>query len=243
MLGKNKPTTLPPPTQDHILVEAVQDACIVLKTRDMAAVIEVEGIDITRLADDARVGLLAQFQSLLTSLRFHYQFIIARKMQRLEEYLDFVEGEAKTRRREGQRLYADHLLSFVEFIQEVVQRVNPQVPLYLLVLPYDPLTPEERVKNSGALQLDQYERGVQELQRRCELLVRGLTRLGLGARRLDNHDLVAILHRVYHPSIPDHLLPPAAQTRTFMLRSIPSTSAQQGSAPAGASEPTAHDKQ
>ncbi len=219
MFAKNKTqSTLPPPTQEHVLVQAIQDACIILKSGDMAAVIEVEGIDITRFADDGRIGLLAQYENLLTGLRFPYQFIIARKVQRLEEYLDYVESEAKTRGREGRAEYGNHLLSFIEFMQDVMRRVNPQVPLYLLVLPFDPMTPEERVKSSGTLRIDQYERGKQELARRCEHLIRGLTRLGLGARRLDDHELIAILHRVYHPSIPDHLVSPTAQTRTFMVR-------------------------
>lgn len=218
MFAKNKTqATLPPPTQEHVLVQAIQDACIVLKSGDMAVALEVEGIDITRLADDGRIGLLAQYENLLTSLRFPYQFIIARKVQRLEEYLDYVEGEAKTRGREGRVEYGNHLLSFIEFMQDVMRRVNPQVPLYLLVLPYDPITPEERVKSGGTLRIDQYERGSQELARRSEQLIRGLTRLGLGARRLNDHELIAILHRVYHPSMRDFYMSPSAQTRTIIV--------------------------
>lgn len=218
MFAKNKTqATLPPPTQEHVLVQAIQDVCIVLKSGDMAAVLEVEGIDITRLADDGRIGLLAQYENLLTSLRFPYQSIIARKVQRLEEYLDYVESEAKTRVREGRAEYGIHLLSFIEFMQDVMRRVNPQVPLYLLVLPYDPLTPEERVKSGGTLRIDQYERGKQELARRCEQLVRGLTRLGLGARRLDDHELIAILHRVYHPSMRDFSISPSVQAKTIIV--------------------------
>lgn len=219
MFGKNKTQqTLPPPTQDHVLVQAIQDRCIVLKTSDMAAVVEVEGIDVSRLTDDGRIGLLAQYQNLLTTLRFPYQFIIARKAQRLEEYLDYVEGEAKQRKRESAPAYADHLLSYIVFMQDVVRRVNPQVPLYLLVVPYDPLPPEERVRTTDALRLDQYIRGVEELGRRCNQVVLGLTRLGLGARRLDDNELTAVLHRVYNASIPDYMLPPTALAKTFVVR-------------------------
>lgn len=219
MLNKNKSQQkLPPPTQDHVLAQAVQDRCIVLKTSDMAAVVEVEGNDITRLTDDGRIGLLSQYQNLLTTLRFPYKFIVARKAQRLEEYLDYVEGEAKQRKRNGSHEYADHLLSYTEFMQDIVRRVNPQVPMYLLVFPYDPLPPEERVRTADALRLDQYHRGVEELARRCNQIVLGLTRIGLGARRLDDHELTAILHRVYHPSIPDYMLPPTARAKTFLVR-------------------------
>jgi hypothetical protein len=53
----------------------------------LAAVIEAEGIDLTRLSDTGRDGLIAQYCSFLLTLRFPYQTVIARKRQRLEEYL------------------------------------------------------------------------------------------------------------------------------------------------------------
>ncbi len=209
---------LPPPTQDHVLVKAVQDQCIILKTGDMAAVIEVEGMDLTRLSDDRRIGKLAQYQNFLTTLRFPYQFIVTRKQQRLEEYLDYVEQEARHRIREGQPAYGDYLSEYIEYMKDVVRRINPQVPLYLIILPYDPIPPGERVRSTIALTLDKYRRGVEELGRRSEQIVRGLTRLELGARRLDTQELAAILHRVYHPSIPDYALPPTARVKNLIVQ-------------------------
>ncbi len=209
---------LPPPTQDHVLVEAVQDLCIILKTGDMAAVIEIEGIDLTRLTDDNRKGKLELYQNFLTTLRFPYQFIVARKQQRLEEYLDYVEQEAKHRTREGQQAYGEYLGEYIEFMKDVVRRINSQVPFYLVVLPYDPIPPGERMRSTISLTLDKYRRGLDELGRRSEQIVRGLTRLELGARRLDTQELAAILHRVYHPSIPDYALPPTVRMKNLIVQ-------------------------
>ncbi len=215
--ANSQPVHLPPPTQEHVLVQAIQEQCLILKTGDMAAVIEVEGMDLARLSDGDRASRLRQYESFLTTLRFPYQFIVARKQQRLEEYLDYVEQQAKRRTYEGRRAYGDFLNEYIEFMKEVVRRVNPQVPLYLIVLPYDPLTPEERLRSSGFLSADKYRRGVDELGRRAEQIVRGLTRLQLGARRLDTLELAAVLHRVYHPSIPDYRLSPAVQAKNFIV--------------------------
>mgnify|MGYP001218696421 CR=1 FL=1 len=216
ILGKTKNDVLPP-TQEHVLVQTVRDQCILLKSCDMSAVLEVEGRDLTRLSNNERLDLLAQYENWLTTLRFPYQFIIARKTQRLEEYFDFVEQSAKARRRAGENAYADHLLGFVEFMQAVVSRVNPQVPLYLLVLPYDPLSSEERVRGSKLFRREQYQRGVQELARRSELVIQGLTRLNLGVRRLDDAELTAVLHRIYHPSIPNYSLPPSVRVKSLIV--------------------------
>ena len=92
-----------PSTQEHILAQAVRDNAIILRSGELAAVIEAEGIDLTRLSDSAREGLIAQYGNFLLTLRFPYQIVIGRKRQRLEEYLAYVDGEAQKRRRDENR--------------------------------------------------------------------------------------------------------------------------------------------
>jgi hypothetical protein len=41
-------------------------------------------------------------------------------------------------------------------------------------------------------------------------------RIGLGSRRLTDQELVAVLHRVYHPSIPDYRVPPTLRIRSLV---------------------------
>lgn len=203
-------------TQEHILAQAVRDNTIVLRSGELAAVIEAEGIDLTRLSDSANVGLIAQYGNFLLTLRFPYQIVVARKRQRLEEYLAYVDGEAQKRQHEGNAAYAQALYGWVNFMMDVVRQVNPQAPLYLIVLPYDPIPPEERVRGRLMLTTDRYQRGIEELKHRGDQVVRGLTRIGLGSRRLTDQALVAVLHRVYHPSIPDYRVPPTLRVKSLI---------------------------
>jgi len=208
-----------PSTQEHILAQAVRDNAIILRSGELAAVIEAEGIDLTRLSDSAREGLIAQYGNFLLTLRFPYQIVIARKRQRLEEYLAYADGEAQKRQREGNAAYAQALYGWINFMLDVVRQVNPQAPLYLIVLPYDPIAPEERVRNRVSLTADKYQRAIEELKHRSDQVVRGLTRLGLGSRRLTDQELVAVLHRVYHPSIPDYRVPPTLRVKSLIAPS------------------------
>jgi hypothetical protein len=64
---------------------------------------------------------------------------------------------------------------------------------------------------------EQYDRAQQELARRAEQVIQGLTRLGLGARRLADAELMAMLHRAYHPSIPNYTLPSSARIKSLIL--------------------------
>lgn len=205
-----------PSTQQHILAQSIRDNTIVLRTGELAAVIEVEGIDLTRLSDSARDGLVAQYENFLLTLRFPYQIVVARKRQRLEEYLAYVDGEAQKRTREGDETYARALYGWINFMLDVVRQVNPQAPLYLIVLPYDPVPPEERVRGRPRLTMERYQRGLDELKHRADQVIRGLTRVGLGSRRLTDQELVAVLHRVYHPSIPDYRVPPTLRVKSLI---------------------------
>ena len=205
-----------PSTQEHILAQAVRDNTIILRSGELAAVVEAEGLDLTRLSDSARDGLIAQYGNFLLTLRFPHQIVIARKRQRLEEYLAYVDGEAQKRQREGNGAYAQALYGWVNFMMDVVRQVNPQAPLYLIVLPYDPISPDDRVRGKVTLTADKYQRGIEELKHRTDQVVRGLTRIGLGSRRLADQDLVAVLHRVYHPSIPDYRVPPTLRVKSLI---------------------------
>ncbi|MBI3915041.1 MAG: hypothetical protein HY327_12760 [Chloroflexi bacterium] len=205
-----------PATQDQVLVESVRDKAIILRTGEMTALVQVEGVDVTRLSNDAQIGLVAQFESFLLTLRFPYQIIIARKRQRLEEFLSYVDDQAQQRGRERNPVYTRALYGWIQFMNLVVQQVNPQIPHYLFVVPYDPIPYEERVRGKPTLTLERYRRGLDELARRTDQVVRGMTRVGLGCRRLDNQEITAVLHRVYHPSIPDHRIPPIVRAKSFV---------------------------
>jgi hypothetical protein len=203
-------------TQEHILAQSIRDDTIVLRTGELAVVIEVEGVDLTRLSDSAREGLIAQYENFLLTLRFPHQIVVARKRQRLEEYLAHVDAEAQKRQGEGNAAYAQALCGWINFMLDVVRQVNPQAPLYLVVLPYDAIPPEERVHGRPILTPERYQRGLAELKHRTDQVVRGMARVGLGSRRLGNQELVAVLHRVYHPSIPDYRIPPTARLKSLI---------------------------
>jgi type IV secretory pathway VirB4 component len=198
------------------LAQAVRDNTIILRSGELAAVIEAEGLDLTRLSDSARDGLIAQYGNFLLTLRFPYQIVIARKRQRLEEYLAYVDSEAQKRQREGNGAYAQALYGWVNFMMDVVRQVNPQAPLYLIVLPYDPISPDDRVRGKVTLTGDKYQRAIEELKHRTDQVVRGLTRIGLGSRRLTDQEIVAVLHRVYHPSMPDYRVPPTLRVKSLI---------------------------
>ncbi len=208
-----------PSTQSHLLVRAIRDNVIILRTGEMAAVVEAEGVDLTRLSDEAAKGLVAQYEGFLLTLRFPYQIILARKRQRLEEYLAYADGEARKRGQEGNKAYGQALYGWITFMMDVVRQVNPQAPLYLMVLPYDPIPPEERVQGRPVLTTDRYQRGREELNHRTDQVVRGLARIGLGSRVLGDQELIAVLHRVYHPAIPDYRIPPTTRLKSLIAQS------------------------
>jgi hypothetical protein len=207
-----------PPTQDHILARDVRDNVIVLRSGDMAALIEVEGLDFSRLSDEGQRAMVVQFEQFLLTMRFPYQIVVARKRQRLEEYLAYVQEEATKRRQEGNAPYAKGLYGFIQFMQEVSQQINAQAPQYLIVVPYDPIPPDDRTQRKLVVTQDRYERGITELAHRTEAVVRGLTRIGLGSRRLTDQEIIAVLYRVYHPSVPDYRVPPTIRLRSVIAQ-------------------------
>ncbi len=205
-----------PPTQEHILVEAIRDGVIILKTKDLAAVLEAEGKDIGRLTEDGRTGLLAAYQRNLGNLRFSYEIVVGRKSQTLDVFWEFLHQQAEAWRKRGRREYAERLWEFSDFMHQVTASVSPQVHQYLIVLPYDPISPGERARGKLILSEEGLEKSCQEIAQRCDQVVRALARIGVPARRLTDKEIIASLHRVYHPVTGAYRIPPMARLRSFM---------------------------
>ena len=208
-----------PTTQEHVLLRDVRDNIAILKTGDMAALLEVEGIDFARQPDAVRSGLVAQFENFLNTLRFPYQFTVGRRRQPLEEYLAYLEDVATKHIRGGRKLHARFLYENASFMLGVTQHVNPQIPHYLITLPYDPIPPDERTRRSVALNRERYDRGKDELAHRSEQVTRALARVGLTCRRLDDEEIAVVMHRMYHPNIPDYRVPPIMRLKSFIQSS------------------------
>lgn len=217
--GSDKRQVVIPSTQDHMLLRDVREQIAVLKTGDMAALIEVEGIDFARRTDEDRAGLVAQFENFLNTLRFPYQFMVGRRRQPLEEYLAYLEDVAKKHINKGEKLYARFLYENAEFMLDVTQHVNPQIPHYLITIPYDPIPPDDRARRNIVLTRERYERGRDELAHRCDQVVRALARVGLTCRRLGDEEIAVVMHRVYHPNIPDYRVPPIMRLKSYIQAS------------------------
>jgi len=208
-----------PTTQEHVLLRDVRDDIAILKTGDMAALIEVEGIDFARQPDAVRSGLVAQFENFLNTLRFPYQFTVGRRRQPLEEYLAYLEDVAAKHIKAGRKLHARFLYENASFMLGITQHVNPQIPHYLITIPYDPIPPDERARRSIVLNRERYQRGKDELAHRCDQVSRALARVGLTCRRLSDEEIAVVMHRMYHPNVPDYRVPPIMRLKSFIQSS------------------------
>lgn len=102
---------------------------------------------------------------------------------------------------------------------DVTQHVNLQIPYYLITIPYDSIPPDDRARRSIVLTRERYERGRDELAHRCEQVIRALARVGLTCRRLNDEEIAVVMHRVYHPNIPDYRVPPIMRLKSFVQSS------------------------
>lgn len=87
---------------------------------------------------------------------------------------------------------------------------------YLITIPYDPIPPDDRARRNIVLTRERYERGRDELSHRCDQVVRALARVGLTCRRLSDEEIAVVMHRVYHPNIPDYRVPPIMRLKSYI---------------------------
>jgi hypothetical protein len=195
-----------PPTQGHILVSAVQDRVAVIRlavnripVTTLAAVLEVGALDITRLGETERRAFIARYTETLRTWRFPFQIVVGRRRQQLDEFKDRAAQHLRRWQQSRQARRAALLGELLDFVDRVTLYANPQLPCYHLALPYAVPT---AAAQAGRVNQAQYRDALQLLDDRCRNVQQGLAGLAIGARRLDDGELVDLLYAFYHPSLP-----------------------------------------
>jgi hypothetical protein len=184
----------------------------------LSALLEVGALDITRLAETERRAFIARYTDALRGWRFPYQIVVGRRRQQLDEFKD--RAGQRVRRweqlREGRR--AALLANLLEFVDRVTLYANPQLPCYYVALPCAVPT---TATQAGRVNQTQYQETLRILDDRCRMVQQSLAGLGLGARRLDDQEIVDVLYAFYHPSLPVLWLAPRERIASLLVTGEP----------------------
>jgi len=205
--------TTPPSTADLIQLKQITDGVLILKDGSIRAVVEVSAINFELRSTEEQAAILQQFQGFLNSLDFPMQMLIQSRKFDITTYLTTVQTAAEQLTNELLKVQAQE---YMRFVSELSDLANVMSKKFFVALPFS-VVPSgqkkgllESVKEVFAkkpagpevIPAEQLAAYKAQLQQRADLVIGGLSGLGLKGKLLDQDELIALFTALYNPVVP-----------------------------------------
>lgn len=200
-------------TRDLVAIEEIKDGVLVLKNGNLRQVIMVGGVNFALKSEMEQNIITASYQNFLNSLDFPVQIIIHSRKVNVEKYL---EGLTEYETRETSPILQNQIEEYKEFIRGFVQKNAIMEKIFLLVVPFSPISipgkesvskalpffgkkdkeAEARAREEAELNFNENS---QQLKQRVTLALDGLFAVGLEAAVLNTEQLIELFYNFYNP--------------------------------------------
>lgn len=196
-------------TQRFLPIAEIRGNTIMLKNGGMRAVLEVEALNFNLKSETEQQGIVSGYGSFVNSLNFPIQISIRSTKTNIDEYLGKVLESGKQQKSELLRQQTE---SYVAFMQKLIEVADIMEKRFYVVIPLDHGTRKKTMIEQFLdwMHLDdsvgkalsrnrEFPQLSKQLNERCELVLSGLTNIGLRAKRLDTRELIELMYKVYNP--------------------------------------------
>jgi len=198
--------------QKSLLISEIRDNMVIMNDGSFRAVIVCQSINFDLMSEDERAGIEFSYQNFLNSLYFDIQVSVSSRRVDLSDYIEKLEGI----RREQDNLLLGRLTdSYLDFIFDISQRANLMRKSFLIVVPFyiggDVSSDTSSLKNIRAnlfessapaqikISADNYAKAKEEISNRVNVVLSGMTSIGIQAGQLPTKALAELYYNFYNP--------------------------------------------
>ena len=170
----------------QINIKGVQDGVLILPGARYRAVLETSSINFELKSGSEQDAIIDTFQSVLNSLPCSVQIVARIREMDMQKYIDeFREASAH----EEDAIYREQIQSYTEFVQGLITTNKILSRRFYVVLPYTDMDK------------DGFEDVAEQLSNNCDIVSKGLSRLGIQTRRLDSLEVLDLFYSFYNPRL------------------------------------------
>ena len=212
----NKPTSpIKSTTQNFVEIEEIKDDVIIMKDYSAAIVIEVGAVNFWLLSEEEQSSMIYAYAGLLNSLSFPTQILIISKKMDISSYLDYLDGNINKQHNE---LIRTRLLSYQEFIKNIVKKNTVLEKRFFFIVPFSPLELGIAGANATSLQKEYIvSRAKTSLYPKRDNLLRLLSKIGLQGTVMQKQELTELFYNLYNPSNTGRRLAPVESYTDVVL--------------------------
>ena len=203
-------------TQYLVPINEIRNNVVVLKNSALRSIIEVDGINMDLLENEAQENLLNSWQSFLNNLDFSVQILVISRKTNIDEYLTNVEDRLSSVEEEMLLTQAN---DYINFVREFVNSNQIIDKKYYVVVPYDPVIfkksafggqikdlffgifnlNREAFSQDVILSENEFQKHYQQLILRQETVMAQLQRIGLNTKLVTTNEIIPLIHNMYNP--------------------------------------------
>lgn len=202
-------------TQVFIGIEEVRDDIILMQDFSAVVIIEVGAVNFWLLSPDEQTAVIQAYGNLLNSLSFPVQILILSKRMDISSYVKHLSEKVATQTDANLR---KKLLSYQEFIKNIVKRSSVLEKRFFFAIPFSPLELGASASAKKGHNIDYViTRAKTSLYPKRDNLLRLLTRAGLKGTALQEQHIIELFYNLYNPSNTGKQLAPVKNYTEIVL--------------------------
>ncbi len=191
-------------TQQHLAIAQIRDSLVVLKDGRLRSVLVVSSVNFALKSQQEQDALIYQFQNFLNSLQHPVQILVQSRQLDLNGYLQRLAGLAKDQNNDLLRF---QMVDYIDFVSRLITLANIMDKRFFVVVPHDTVTVGGGLftsllggrKTTPHFTLEQFAKYKSEMEERVNVVVSGLSGMGLRAVQLNTQELVELYYAIYNP--------------------------------------------
>lgn len=193
-------------SQDFVPIKEVRDGVVVLKDDSLRAIVMTSSVNFALKSLDEQNAIIFQFQNFLNSINFSIQIFTESRRLDIRPYVALLEKVEKDQQNELLRIQTKE---YIEFIKDFTENVNIMTKSFFIVIPYIPAIIQTkksllssilgRTEQAIREKSESFEENRTQLLQRMEVVIAGLTRMGVRAIPLGTEEIVELYYKLFNP--------------------------------------------
>lgn len=195
-------------TQKYLDIAEIKNDCIVLKNGSFRTVLLVSSINFALKSEEEQKAVIQGYIQFLNTLDFPLQIIIQSRPFNIKPYLANLDQLQKEHTNE---LLKKQMADYSDFIKELIGLGEIMSRRFYVVVPYNPLGDKKMgflsrvselfsIATAVKIKKDKFENYREALFRRADIIISGLSGMGIKAVPLDTQSLIEIFYNIYNPA-------------------------------------------
>ncbi len=197
-------------TQEFLQIADIRDGVVILKNGGLRRILMASSLNFELKSQDEQEALTYAYQNVLNSLDFSIQVVIHSRRLNIAPYLETIKARLGE---EENELLKIQMEEYMNFVKTFVESYGIMSKSFFVVIPF---APAESAKEGflsrlggafgraagrpGEVPEERFREYRKQLETRVELVVGGLTSLGMRVIPLETEELIELFFSLYNPT-------------------------------------------